>query len=259
MAKVGEYPDEGEHVVCTVKNVKGFGAFVLLDEYENKEGFIHITEIATGWVKYIRDHIREGQRIVCKVMRVDQEKGHIDLSLKTITEHHKREKIQHWKNEQKARKLMEIVAERLKIQPDDLFEEFGNSLIEKYGSLYGALEIALDKARLKKDGFKGPWIAAFNKVAEENIVPPSVKISGTLHLRSNNPDGINSIKKALLAAEKEGGENVDVQYMGAPNYRVVIIAEDYKVAEDILKRVTEIGVSTIAGDGGEGSFSRGDE
>src|SRR5439155_935130 len=44
-----EWPDEGELVVCTVANVKNFGAFVTLDEYENKEGFIHIAEVSSGW------------------------------------------------------------------------------------------------------------------------------------------------------------------------------------------------------------------
>src|SRR5207302_7807512 len=79
-----DWPDEGELVVCTVANVKNFGAFVTLDEYESKEGFIHIAEVSSGWIKYIRDYVREGQKVVCKVLKVDQEKGHIDLSLKAV-------------------------------------------------------------------------------------------------------------------------------------------------------------------------------
>jgi len=113
MPRVSEFPEEGELVVCTVQNVKNFGAFVTLDEYGNKEGFVHVRDVATGWVKYIRDYIREGQKVVCKVLGVDTSKGHIDLSLKSVNEHQRREKIQQWKNETKAQKLLEIVAERL--------------------------------------------------------------------------------------------------------------------------------------------------
>jgi translation initiation factor 2 subunit 1 len=69
MPKASEFPEEGELVVCTVQNVKNFGAFVTLDEYGNKEGFIHVRDVATGWVKYIRDYVREGQKIVTKVKR----------------------------------------------------------------------------------------------------------------------------------------------------------------------------------------------
>src|SRR5437762_10237167 len=108
-----DWPDEGDLVVCTVTNVKNFGAFVTLDEYEAKEGFIHIAEVSSGWIKYIRDYIREGQKVVSKVLKVDKEKGHIDLSLKAVNEHQRREKIQEWKNEQKAENLFAIVAGRL--------------------------------------------------------------------------------------------------------------------------------------------------
>ena len=102
MLKADDFPEEGELIIGTVQTVKNYGAFVILDEYENKEGFIHITEVATGWIKYIRDYIRERQKVVCKVLRVDKSKGHVDLSLKQVNEHQRREKIQDWKNEQKA-------------------------------------------------------------------------------------------------------------------------------------------------------------
>ena len=72
MIRLHDYPEEGDLVVCSVRLVKNFGAFVTLDEYGDKEGFIHIAEVTTGWVKYIRDYVREGQKIVCKVTLVSQ-------------------------------------------------------------------------------------------------------------------------------------------------------------------------------------------
>ena len=135
-----EFPEEGELVVSTVRNVKTFGAFVSLDVYGGKEGFIHITEVASGWIKYIRDYVREGQKIVCKVLRVDPAKGHVDLSLKRVNEHQRREAIQRWKNEQKAEKLLSIVGEKLKIPAEDCQEKFGYDLVEKFGTLYKAFE-----------------------------------------------------------------------------------------------------------------------
>jgi len=98
------FPEEGELIVGTVIKVQGFGAFVSLDEYPHKEGFIHISEIATGWVKRIRNYVREKQKVVCKVLRVEASKNHIDLSLKRVNEHQRRDKIQEWKNNQKATK-----------------------------------------------------------------------------------------------------------------------------------------------------------
>src|SRR5579871_3257857 len=113
-----EYPEEGELVVGTVTSIRNFGAFVTLDEYNNREAFIHLSEVATGWVKYIRDHIREGQKVVARVLRLDTSKNQVDLSLKRINDHQRREKLQGWKNEQKAIRLLALVAAQLKIEPE---------------------------------------------------------------------------------------------------------------------------------------------
>ena len=168
MSRVRGFPEHGELVVCTVKNVKNFGAFVTLDEYDDKEGFVHVRDVATGWVKYIRDYIREGQKIVCKVLGVDSSKGHIDLSLKSVNEHQKREKIQQWKNEKKAEKLVEIIAERMGISVDDAYDEFGNDLLETYETLYGAFEAVVADPEDFLSEFSGDWTDTFIEVAKEN-------------------------------------------------------------------------------------------
>lgn len=252
-----EFPEEGELVVCSVKNVKTFGAFVGLDEYEGKEGFIHIAEVASGWIKYIRDHVREGQKIVCKVLKVDESKGHIDLSLKQVNEHQRRETIQRWKNEQKAEKLFSFVAERLNQPIEKCYEDFGYSLIEKFGSLYRAFEEScVDDKILKKEGFSGDWIQHFIDVAKENIVAPFVQIDGFLELTCFKPDGVEHIRKALMEIEKKGTTSIKVQYMGAPKYRVVVRSTDYKTAENALEKAYESAIDNIHKCGGEGKFSR---
>ena len=215
MVRTSEFPEESELVVCTVQNVKNFGAFVTLDEYGAKEGFIHIRDVATGWVKYIRDYVREGQKIVCKVLGVDPSKGHIDLSLKTVNEHQKREKIQQWKNENKAEKLMEIIAERLNREPTALYEEFGYDLMDHFGTLFGAFEqVATHKGILEEEGFSGDWIEAFVEVAKENVTPSSVQISGYLELTCPLPDGVDRIRDALASDTVSAMENVKIQYTG---------------------------------------------
>ncbi len=257
MARMYEFPEESELVVCTVSKVKNFGAFVLLDEYKMKEGFIHIAEVASGWIKYIRDYVREGQKIVCKVLRVDPSKGHIDLSLKQVNEHQRREKIQEWKNEQKAEKLLEIVGKRIKMSVDECYEEFGYDLIEGYETLYRAFEeCAVSDEVLKDDGFKGDWIEGFIEVAQENVTPPFVNINGLMELTCPAPDGIVHIREALMKAEGSEEGDITVQYMGAPKYRIIISAPDYKIAEEELKKASERVISYIESHGGEGKFHR---
>ncbi|MEM2870149.1 MAG: translation initiation factor IF-2 subunit alpha [Thermoplasmata archaeon] len=258
MVKLSPYPEEGELVVCTVKEVKSFGAFVELNEYKGKEGFIHIAEVATGWVKYIRDHVREGQKVVCKVLRVDPSKQHIDLSLKQVNDHQRKEKIQEWKNEQRAEKLFELVAQALKKPVEACYEEFGRALVERFGSLYAVFEeCAVDQRALEKEGFKGPWVKALVRVAQENIVPPRVEIHGQFELVWEGPDGVKKIKEALMLAEgSHGGGEVTIQYLGAPRYRITVSALDYRTAEESLKGAVERVLEHVKKCGGRASFTR---
>jgi translation initiation factor 2 subunit 1 len=259
MVKKTGYPEEGDLVVGTVKGVHGFGAFVKLEEYENKEGFIHISEVAPGWIKRIRDHVRDGQRVVCKVMHVEKVKGHIDLSLKRVNEHQRKEKIQEWKNEQKAEKLFEIVANRLKKSVKQCYQDFGNKLIQKYDSLYSAFEeCAYDPETLRKDGFSGEWLGHFEKIAKENIQIPFVKIKGYLKVTSPKSDGVEHIKRALKLGEESEFEDVSIEitYRGAPNYVISVTAPDYKIAEEEMRKAVDRISSYLKKDLGRCEFAR---
>ncbi|MEW6069948.1 MAG: translation initiation factor IF-2 subunit alpha [Candidatus Thermoplasmatota archaeon] len=243
--KLSEWPEKNELVIATVKELKDFGVFVELDEYGNKRGFIHVSEVAPGWVRHIRDYVRENQKIVCKVLKVDLAKLHIDLSLKQVNEHQRNEKIQEWTYEQKAEKLFAIIAEKLNKDLNTCYKEFGIQLIQKYGSLYSSFEEAVAKGEqgLGELGFKGAWVKSFVEIAKENIKLPEVEISGVIELSSNLSNGINRIKEALLAAEKS--EYVTIQYIGAPRYRIVVRAKDYKTAEQELKKAIERATNII--------------
>lgn len=259
MSRAKGFPESGELVVCSVTSVKNFGAFVTLDEYGDKEGFVHIRDVATGWVKYIRDYIREGQKIVCKVLDTDPSKGHIDLSLKGVNEHQKREKIQQWKNEKKAEKLVEIVAANASMSVDEAYELFANEMLELYGTLYDAFEsVAMDADEFRSE-YEGDWVDVFISVAIENIIPPYVEISGVMTMRSFAPDGVevirNALNKGLSAIGDDEGE-VDITCVGCPKYRILVRADNYKIAEEILKNVSAAAMDMVEASGGEATFTR---
>lgn len=258
MSRTRGFPENGELVVCTVKGVKNFGAFVSLDEYDEKEGFIHVRDVATGWVKYIRDFIREGQKIVCKVLGVDLQKGHIDLSLKSVNEHQKREKIQQWKNEKKAEKLVEIISERMNITLDDAYDLFGNMILEEYETLYGAFESVVAAPEEFVEEFSGTWVETFVDVAKENVMPPYVQIDGVLELFSPAPNGIELIKSALESGlnSAEDTDDLEITCIGCPKYRIVIKASEYKEAEEIMKRTSNAIIDELVSNGGTATLKR---
>jgi len=252
------YPAKGEIVIGTVTRVLDFGAFVSLDEYENKEGMVHISEVAPGWIKDIRDYVKKGQKVVCKVLDVNPKRGHIDLSIKDVNERQRREKVQQWKNELKAFKWLEIAGEKAGVSRDELIK-IGKKLIKEYDTIYGAFEEAAFEGYEVLAPLTGEELAkAMAEIAHENIKPPRVKVRGYFELRSNASDGIEKIKKALMEAYKAkvDGVEFEIEYIGAPRYRIIIEAEDYKTAEKVLKKATERVLKTIKKLGGEGNFVR---
>ena len=107
------FPEEGEFVIGTITKISSHGAYATLDEFDNKEGLIHISEIASTWVRNIRNYVREKQKVVAKVLRIDAAKEQIDLSLRRVTNAMRRNKITEWKRSQKADNLLELVAKQL--------------------------------------------------------------------------------------------------------------------------------------------------
>jgi translation initiation factor 2 subunit 1 len=250
------WPEPGSLVVCTVTQVVDFGAFVSLDEYAGKQGLIHISEVASGWIKYIRDHVREGQKIVCKVLNVDTSRHHIDLSLKDVNEHQRREKIQEWKADQKAWKWLEMAYQD---RPEDI-KRVSDALMGAYESLYLAMEdAAISGADALKDaGLPEEDIAILENLSRENVKIPSVEISGYVDISSPAPDGVEVIRKALKQAKriKDKDATLNITYIGAPRYRIHVTAPDYKHAESVLKKSAQAAVKYIEQHGGEGTFHR---
>jgi len=253
--KSQEWPNEGELIVATVYKVLGYGAFANLEEYEGKEAFIHISEVSSGWVKNIRDHVRENQKIVARVLRVNPKKGHVDASLKRIREDQRTKKIQQWKVEQKAEKFLELAAKSLDKDLNTAYDEVGYKLMDSFGDIYGAFETAAEEGEssLIDEGIDEEWVKTIVEIAKKNITPPEVHITGYVDIQTFDPNGVEIIKKALKAAE---GEDIEVQCVGAPRYRITVKSSDYIQAEKDLQSAANRAIKIIEDSNGNGIFLR---
>ena len=63
----------------TVVNITSFGAFVEIEG--KKTGLVHISEVADSFVKDIREHLNEQDKVIVKVISID-DNGKISLSIK---------------------------------------------------------------------------------------------------------------------------------------------------------------------------------
>jgi translation initiation factor 2 subunit 1 len=64
---------------------------------------------------------------------------------------------------------------------------------------------------------------------------------------------VEIIKKALESAE---GDNIVIQCVGAPRYRLIVKATDYIQAEKDLKQAADQCIEAVEASEGEGTFYR---
>ncbi|MBI3031971.1 translation initiation factor IF-2 subunit alpha [Candidatus Woesearchaeota archaeon] len=230
-------PEESELVMCTVTKIQYNAVFANLDEYDNKSGMIHISEIAPGRIRNIRDFVKEGKKIVCVVLRVDRERGHIDLSLRRVSEGQQRTKVNQLKQEAIAEKIIEMLARELKKEVRKLYDEITDKIFQKYDMLHPCFqEVSRNETSLTGLGLAPDIAEKLAKLISQRIKPPEVLLQGRLQLKSYADTGVEVIKDALLQGQKAGGEHLLIKYLGAGTYHISITAEDYKTAEAGLKK-----------------------
>jgi translation initiation factor 2 subunit 1 len=256
-------PEVGELVIATITKIMDYGAYATLDEYENTEGLLHISEISSTWVKNIRDHVREKQKVVLKVLRVDAEKRHIDLSLRRVSGKERQDKLLQWKRRRRVESILENAAEKLKIDPKNFCNEVIGKLEEKYNDAYIGIEEMIEKGEEIIERLKIPseWAIAIIDVAKQKVKLPTVKIKGNLELTCAKPDGIDVIKKILIDLKnlkRSKKVKVNVYAIGAPRYAVEITAKNYKDAEKTLQEIIDYALQEIKEAGGVGNFKRSD-
>lgn len=119
------------------------GAYVKLLEYDNIDGMILLSELSRRRIRSIQKLIRVGRNEVVVVLRVDKEKGYIDLSKRRVSpedivrceERYNKSKIVH--------SIMRHVAEKTLVPIEQLYETIGWPLNKKYGHSLDAFKLSI--------------------------------------------------------------------------------------------------------------------
>ncbi|MDG6906469.1 MAG: translation initiation factor IF-2 subunit alpha [Nitrososphaerota archaeon] len=252
-------PEEGELVIASVNQITAHGVYVSLDEYNKLPAFLHISEIATGWVRDIERYAKPGQKIVLKVIRVNRTRREIDLSLRQVSGEERKTKIIEVKKTEKAKTIMDGLKLRLNLDEAAL-KSLQESITEQYDSLYDAFEDVARRGQkaIQKLNLDPKYVEPLESLAREKIAVPIVEVRGIMDIRVKTSDGIEVIKNALKAAEdiKSQGVQVKVTYLGTPKYRLTIRAENYKIAEKALQSSLEKIKTIVEKSKGKFAFAR---
>ncbi|MBI5036202.1 translation initiation factor IF-2 subunit alpha [Candidatus Micrarchaeota archaeon] len=233
---MNDYPENDEYTIAKAKKILPYGAIVSLQEYGNREAFIHVSEVFSGWVRNIREHVKEGQVIVVKVISVDQSKHQVDVSLKRVSESDKKRKMLQHQQQNRAQKMLEAASKKLGKSMSVAAVEVQQPLEEKYGGLYAGFEAISQgkcEAKLPKS-----WLGVLEEFAKREIKPKIAKVRAVLTLKSFAPNGLQKIKEVIASLEGSA-KKVRILYVSAPTYYVDVEADSYKQAEKTVAQLAK--------------------
>ncbi len=250
-----KFPKEGKFVVAKVTEVQHQYVYVDLIDFDgldsevNARGMIHISEISSRWIKNIRNYVRIGQRVVLRVLRVDAEKGHVDLSLRRVNSAQRENRMKEWKYALKFENLLQFLTETEGIDMTlaEAYELIGFPVLDLFETYQETIESLKENGEdilSEVDGITDDIKKALLKIVNENVSISTVSISGKVKLSFTAENGIECIKDSLTQALKiippKETRNIQINYIAAPFYRLEIVSKDYLDAENILSDALEI-------------------
>ena len=227
------YPEDDELVLCIVTKIFHHGVFARLEEY-GSSGMIQISEISPGRIRNIRDYVKEGKKIVCKVLKINKEKGQIDLSLRRVNEGQKREKINEVKQEQRAEKIIEFAAKTAKLKPEIVKKTVHEKVSKKYLLIHECFEdVVKGTVDLEKLGIEKGFAKILTQAVQERMKPAVITVINSCTVKTYDPEGVKKVQEALQKGLKK--DTVTILYAGGGRYTVTAQAEDYKDAEKLME------------------------
>jgi translation initiation factor 2 subunit 1 len=252
-------PKEGEIMIAMIRQVTGRGVYMTLDKYSKTTGFLLISRIATGWIRNIERYVRPKQKAVLKVIRVNEGREKVDIALKQVSGEEGKSKLIEVKRPDMAGTLLYFIKSKLKLTDQEVLEIEGK-LLQKYDYLYIALDAI---SRKGVDAIKtidlSLEIKGAIEEASKRIPVPLVEIGKVMEIISKKPDGIEIIKNTLANPEANKGDSSStITYMGAPRYRIVVKAKNFKIAEKAIVNTVERTRASIEKKRGTFNFVRQD-
>jgi translation initiation factor 2 alpha subunit (eIF-2alpha) len=234
MAELRKEPRHGDLVIAVVSKITHFGAYCRLSEYGDIEAFLPIREVSSGWIKNIREHIHDGQKLVCFVNYVDREKGTIDISLKKVSTRDSKEKIRSYNLE---RRLGALFSQTLKITGDTKGKDaLSGLLISEFGSYTKFMENAVSgTAAFSQSKLPTSVKDAFLRALEANRKQKQYIVAYIATITTyNTKSGAAELREIMRDIK---GHGIGVTYIAAPKYRLVSEGKDYADAEEKINEV----------------------
>lgn len=202
-----KYPEVEDVVMVNVRSIAEMGAYVHLLEYNNIEGMILLSELSRRRIRSINKLIRVGKTEPVVVIRVDKEKGYIDLSKRRVSPEDVEKCTERFAKAKAVNSILRHVAELLHYETDEQLEDlyqrtawFFEERNKKKASAYDFFKQAvIDNSILAECGLDEKTQEVLLTNIKRKLTSQAVKIRSDIEVACYGYEGIDAVKTALKA------------------------------------------------------------
>ncbi|KAJ8610858.1 hypothetical protein CTAYLR_009132 [Chrysophaeum taylorii] len=243
-----QYPELESLVMVNVRNIAEMGAYVTLLEYNNIEGMILLSELSRRRIRSINKLIRVNRNEVVMVLRVDKEKGYIDLSKRRVSAEDVAKCEDRYNKAKAVHRVMRHVAEKRGSALEELYRKVGWPLYRKYGHAYDAFKLCLQGGATdaQEDVFDKTVCPELDDETKECLIdyikkklsPQPIKIRADVEVTCFAYDGINAIRDALVRGREASIDEcpIQIKLIAPPMYVMTTMTLDKDLGIQTLEK-----------------------
>mmetsp|Transcript_31645 Transcript_31645/g.44934 ORF Transcript_31645/g.44934 Transcript_31645/m.44934 type:complete len:341 (-) Transcript_31645:71-1093(-) len=251
-----KFPDVESVVMVNVRNIADMGAYVSLMEYNNIEGMILLSELSRRRIRSIHKLIRVNRNEVVMVLRVDEEKGYIDLSKRRVSPEDVAACEDRFNKAKAVHGVLRHLAEKRKYYLEDLYVNIAWPLYKKYGHAYDAFKLAInteedidpfeeiDVPQDIKDDLKSYIL--------RRLAPQPIKIRSDIEVSCFTYEGIDAIRDALFEGMNVSPDKlIKIKLIAPPIYVLSTMTLEKDVGIQLLQKAIDKIEEIIQSKGGK--------
>lgn len=239
--------------MVNVRSIAEMGAYVHLLEYNNTEGMILLSELSRRRIRSINKLIRVGKTEPVVVIRVDKEKGYIDLSKRRVSAEDVEKCTERFSKAKAVNSILRHVADILQFESNEQLEELYQKTAwhfeEKYKSKAAAYDIfkqsVLDPTLLDECGLENQTREILLQNIRRKLTSQAVKIRADIECACYGYEGIDAVKAALKAGLELSTEDlpIKINLIAPPLYVMTTStperADGLKALESAIEKIKE--------------------
>lgn len=252
------FPEVESVVMVNVRTIADMGAYVSLLEYGDTEGMILLSELTRRRIRSIYKLLRVGRNECVMVLRVDKEKGYIDLSKRRVSPEDIAACEDRYNKAKAVHAVLRYLAEKRKYYLEELYERIGWPLYRKFGHAYDAFKIAIAEDKSAADPFAELDVPQDLKDEMKayilrRLAPQPLRIRSDVEVSCFAYEGIDAIREALTAGMAVGNENssIKIKLVAPPIYVLSTTALEKEVGIALLHKAIEAIRECITAKGGK--------